>query len=165
MNTIGSRIAKWRKEKRMTQEGLAEKLGISAQSVSKWENDISYPDISLLPQLLQLLGVTADELLTGKTTDVVFVPEKKRKSLDDLTLRIFVSSAAGDIVKVNLPMTLVKITLELGIDIAPKYADRELPSLRNVDMSKIVEMAEHGALGKLLEVKSADGDIVEVVVE
>ena len=62
-------------------------------------------------------------------------------------------------------MTLVKVALELGIDIAPKYADRELNGLRNVDLAKIIEMAERGALGKLIEVESADGDIVEVVVE
>ena len=165
MNTIGSRIAKWRKEKGLTQEELAAKLGVSAQAVSKWENDVSCPDISLLPQLVRVLGVTADELLTGKTNEVVLVPEKERKSIDELTLRIFVNSADGDKVKVNLPMTLVKVALELGIDIAPKYADRELNGLRNVDLAKIIEMAERGALGKLIEVESADGDIVEVVVE
>ena len=165
MNTIGSRIAKLRKGKGLTQEELAAKLGVSAQAVSKWENDISSPDISLLPQLVRILGVTADELLTGKTSDVVLVPENQRRNIDELTLRVYVNSAAGDKVKVNLPMPLVRIALELGIDIAPKYADRELNSLRNVDLAKIVEMAEHGALGKLVEVESADGDIVEVVVE
>ena len=165
MNTIGSRIAKLRKRKGLTQEELAVKLGVSAQAVSKWENDISCPDISLLPQLVRILGVTADELLTGKTGDVVLVPEKERKSLDELTLRIFVNSAEGDKVRVNLPMTLVKIGLELGIDLAPKYADRDLIAMSNLDLSQIVELAERGALGKLVEVESADGDIVEVVVE
>ena len=165
MNTIGSRIAKLRKRKGLTQEELAVKLGVSAQAVSKWENDISCPDISLLPQLVRILGVTADELLTGKTGDVVLVPEKERKSLDELTLRIFVNSAEGDKVRVNLPMTLVKIGLELGIDLAPKYADRDLIAMSNLDLSQFVELAERGALGKLVEVESADGDIVEVVVE
>ena len=165
MNTIGSRIAKLRKGKGLRQEELAVKLGVSAQAVSKWENDISCPDISLLPQLVRILGVTADELLTGKTNDVVLVPEKERKSLDELTLRIFVNSAEGDKVRVNLPMTLVKIGLELGIDLAPKYADRDLIAMSNLDLSQIVELAERGALGKLVEVESADGDIVEVVVE
>lgn len=165
MNTIGSRIAKLRKRKGLTQEELAVKLGVSAQAVSKWENDISCPDISLLPQLVRILGVTADELLTSKTGDVVLVPEKERKSLDELTLRIFVNSAEGDKVRVNLPMTLVKIGLELGIDLAPKYADRDLIAMSNLDLTQIVELAERGALGKLVEVESADGDIVEVVVE
>ena len=65
--TIGSRISKYRKEKGMTQEELASRLGVSSQAVSKWENDLSCPDISLLPALCQALGVTSDEMLTGKT--------------------------------------------------------------------------------------------------
>lgn len=165
MATIGSRIAKSRKQKAMTQEELATKLGVSAQAVSKWENDISCPDISLFPQLVKTLGVTADELLTGKTNTVVVIPEKERRPLDELTLRIFINSADGDKVRVNLPMPLVKIALELGIDMVPKYADREMTALRNVDLAKIIDMAEYGALGKLLEVESAEGDLVEVVVE
>ena len=165
MNTIGTRIAKWRREKGMTQEDLAVKLGVSSQAVSKWENDVSCPDISLLPQLVRVLGVTADELLTGKTDEVKLLPENQRKSLDELTLRIYVNSADGDKVKVNLPMPLVKIGLELGIDIAPKYADRKLDALQNLDLAKIMDMAERGAIGKLVEVECADGDFVEVVVE
>ena len=46
MSTIGARIAKRRKDLGMTQEDLAGKLGVSAQAVSKWENDVSGPDIS-----------------------------------------------------------------------------------------------------------------------
>ena len=47
--TIGNRITKFRKAKGMPQEELANQLGVSSQAVSKWENDISCPDISLLP--------------------------------------------------------------------------------------------------------------------
>lgn len=61
--TMGKRIAQLRKEKGMTQEQLAEKLGVSAQAVSKWENDVSCPDITLFPLLASTLGVTTDELL------------------------------------------------------------------------------------------------------
>ena len=48
---LGFTISKLRKEKGMTQEELAEKVNVSAQAVSKWENDISMPDISVLPVL------------------------------------------------------------------------------------------------------------------
>ena len=58
--TIGNRIYKYRREKGFTQEELAEKLGVSSQAVSKWENDASCPDISLLPQLCSLFGITTD---------------------------------------------------------------------------------------------------------
>ncbi len=64
--TLGKRIAQLRKEKGLTQEQLAEKVGVSAQAVSKWENDISCPDITLLPLLADILGVTVDELLGVK---------------------------------------------------------------------------------------------------
>ena len=47
--TIGNRISKYRKEKGMTQEELANKMGVSSQAVSKWENDASCPDIGLVP--------------------------------------------------------------------------------------------------------------------
>ena len=56
--TLGKRIAMLRKEKGLTQEQLAEKVGVSAQAVSKWENDVSCPDITLLPLLADILGVS-----------------------------------------------------------------------------------------------------------
>lgn len=161
--TIGSRIAKYRKEKGMTQEELASRLGVSSQAVSKWENDLSCPDISLLPQLCQVLEVSTDELLTGKTNEVRMVPAAERKSLDELTLRIYVNSVDGDRVKVNLPMSLVKVGLEMGVDVSAGVGNSN--ALKNLDVEKILALVERGAIGKLVEVESSDGDIVEVVVE
>lgn len=167
--TIGSRIAKYRKEKNLTQEALAEQVGVSSQAVSKWENDISCPDISLLPKLCAVLGITSDELLTGKNDEVKLLPAHQRKSLEELTLRIRVNSAEGDKVRVNLPMTLVKVCLEIGVDIGPGMAGMAgidgMEGLKNLDMAKVMELVEKGLIGKLVEVESAEGDIVEVVVE
>ena len=165
MDSIGSRIAKRRKELGMTQEEMSVKLGVSAQAVSKWENDASCPDISLLPALVKTLNISTDELLTGKTSNVQVVPEAQRKSLDELTLRVYVFSHDGDKVKVNLPMSLVKVCLEIGINIAPNFVDCNIDVLKTLDFGKIMELAERGLIGKLVEVESADGDIVEVVVE
>ena len=161
--TIGSRISKYRKEKGMTQEELASRLGVSSQAVSKWENDLSCPDISLLPALCQALGVTSDELLTGKTNEVRLVPPAERKSLDELTLRVYVNSADGDRVRVNLPMRLVKVCMEMGLDVSGSVGGSD--ALKNLDVEKIEELAEQGAIGKLVEVETGDGDTVEVVVE
>lgn len=61
--TMGKRISDLRKSKGMTQEQLAQQVGVTAQAVSKWENDLSCPDISILPRLAEVLGVTTDELL------------------------------------------------------------------------------------------------------
>ena len=65
-NTIGNRISQSRKEKGITQEEMAERLGVTPQAVSKWENDISYPDILLLPKIAEILDVSVDVLLSGE---------------------------------------------------------------------------------------------------
>ena len=161
--SIGNRISKYRKDKGMTQEDLAAKLGVSSQAVSKWENDASCPDISLLPQLCRILDISTDELLTGERNAVKVVPAEQRKSLDELTLRIRVNSAQGDKIRVNLPMSLVKVCLELGVEVMPQMTGVE--TIKSLDLSKIMELAERGMMGKLVEVESADGDLVEVVVE
>lgn len=61
--TLGKRIARYRKQLGLTQDALAEKLGITAQAVSKWENDQSCPDIATLPKLSEIFGISIDELL------------------------------------------------------------------------------------------------------
>ncbi|MBR5490587.1 MAG: helix-turn-helix transcriptional regulator [Oscillospiraceae bacterium] len=61
--TMGKRIMRHRKALGLTQEQLAEKLGVTAQAVSKWENDQSCPDIYMLPKLAELFETTTDELL------------------------------------------------------------------------------------------------------
>ncbi|MBQ0009574.1 MAG: helix-turn-helix transcriptional regulator [Ruminococcus sp.] len=171
--TIGTRIAMIRKEKGLTQEELAERLGISAQAVSKWENDVSCPDISLFPELAKILGVTCDELLTGEAEkqDVKMVPEGERKSFDSLILRFICDvhdKDDGDDIKVrfNLPMPLVRILLETGMGI-PQVSGVE--ALKNVDMTKllqqVVDLAERGLMGKLMEVEVSDSVRVELFVE
>lgn len=165
METIGKRIAKYRKEKHMTQEELAVKMGVSAQAVSKWETDASCPDITALPQLCKILGITADELLTGKSEEVRLVPPAERKPFDELVFRIRVDSVAGDKVRVNLPMTLIKLAMEIGVDVVPNVGGEHADMVKSIDMEKVVQLVEQGLVGKLVEIESADGDTVEVVVE
>ena len=62
MELIGTKIQTLRKNKSITQAQLAEVLSVSSQSVSKWENHLSVPDISLLPIIAQYFGITMDEL-------------------------------------------------------------------------------------------------------
>ena len=61
--TMGARISARRKDKGLTQEALANILGVSNQAVSKWESDACCPDIALLPQLVDALEMTLDELI------------------------------------------------------------------------------------------------------
>lgn len=163
MESIGNRIGRLRRQAGMTQEALAEKLGVSSQAVSKWENDLSCPDISLLPELARVLGCTTDELLTGKSNEVRVVPVSQRKNPDELVLRIKVDSADGDKVRVNLPIALLRVLSSSGIDIAAQYSGME--ALKSIDMEKILELVENGTVGKIVEVESAEGDTVEIVVE
>ncbi|MBR2046369.1 MAG: helix-turn-helix transcriptional regulator [Agathobacter sp.] len=64
--TLGMMIAELRKEKGMTQLELAEKMGVTDKAVSKWERDLSCPDINSLPNLAEILDVTVDELMQIK---------------------------------------------------------------------------------------------------
>jgi len=79
-----------------------------------------------------------------------------------MMLRINVLSAQGDKVKVNLPMPLLKTGLQIGMNMETmgKY-----DGLKDIDFDAILKMVENGVIGKLVEVESADGDIVEIVVE
>lgn len=61
--TLGKRIVQNRKRLGLTQDALAERLGVTAQAVSKWENDQSCPDITTLPRLAEIFGITTDALL------------------------------------------------------------------------------------------------------
>ena len=61
--SIGTNIKRLRKEKNLTQEALADLLGVSFKAVSKWENCIGYPDITLLPALSSILDVSLDTLM------------------------------------------------------------------------------------------------------
>ena len=60
--SIGKNIAKYRKAKGLTQEGLGAKLGVTNQAVSKWESEISMPDVMLLPQIADALNITLNDL-------------------------------------------------------------------------------------------------------
>ena len=163
--TIGKRIAALRREKNLKQDDLAQMLEVSPQAVSKWENDQTCPDISLLPKLAKILGVSVDELLSGKQElqpVVTLVPEDQRKDIKDMMLRIVEDSADGDKVRVNLPMALVQLAMEMGMEM-PQVSGND--ALKDIDWAQVMELVRHGAMGNLIEVESADGDIVRIFVE
>jgi len=161
-HTLGSKIAELRKNNGMTQDELSEKLGVTPQAVSKWENDISCPDIMLLPKIANLLGTTCDELLSNDPRkETVLLPEERRKNPDDMVLRINVNSSHGDKVRVNLPIPLIKVAIEMGMNLDVSGND----VLKNIDMEQIMALVERGLIGKLVEVESSDGDTVEIVVD
>ena len=157
MTSLGSKIAFYRKKLSLTQEELAEKCSVTPQAMSKWENDISAPDIALIPVLAQLFGISCDELLGVETEQVRAVPQQL-VDLNKVLLKIKVDSAEGDKVNLNLPIMLAEPFLK-NVNVSGKDA------LRGIDFAQLIELVKSGAVGKIMEVNSADGDVVEIWVE
>lgn len=97
--TLGRRIARLRLTKTATQERLAKELNVSPQAVSKWENDINYPDISLLPDLARFLGVSVDELLSGASASAQETVAAQESAAEKSTAEV-VSVAADEPVEI-----------------------------------------------------------------
>lgn len=160
--SFGQRFQRLRKAKGFTQEQIAERVNISYQAVSKWENDISSPDISILGELANILEVTVDELL-GRVdpTKVTLVEEPQRKELKNMLLKIIVDSKDGGKVNIKLPMLIVKTFLDSGMPISINGNK----SLENIDFKQIFDLVEQGVVGELVNIESNDGDVVRIVVE
>lgn len=160
--TFGQRFQILRKKLGLKQEDIANKVNISTQALSKWENDLSAPDISLLPELADILNVTLDELLGRKVPETKIIPEHERKDINKMILKINVISSDGDKVKVNLPLSIIKVCLDSNVDL-PSIGGKN--TLNTIDFNQIFELIEAGVVGKLVEVESNDGDIVNIYVE
>ena len=78
---IGKFIAEKRKEKKLTQENLAEKLGVTSKTISRWENGNYMPDISLLKPLSEELDITLNDLLSGEKVDKEHYQEKLEENI------------------------------------------------------------------------------------
>lgn len=170
--TLGRRIARLRLEYGMTQERLAMKMGVTAQAVSKWENDLSAPDIMLLPELARTLGVTVDELLEGRKSQEIALAEPAPEPAPEPSrtdgskpkkLHIQVDSSDGDVVNINVPLGMASAVLD---------ASSKLPGVVNlnlndadVDMTLVAEAIKHGEKGTLIEVDGGDGDHVVISLE
>ena len=226
--TLGRRIARLRLAKTATQERLAKELNVSPQAVSKWENDINYPDISLLPDLARFLGVSVDELLSGasastqesasaqeSTAEVVsaaddesveiveestehadqgiatqasgfsfgklfgksMVKVEKNDEADGSKkkgvrlgngsakhgLHVYVVSDDGDVVDMCVPLGLAKFVLNSGIQVSGSYLNQETQEqLSNINLDALMDAAKTGESGTLVDITSADGDVVKI---
>ncbi len=83
--TLGEVIAETRKQRGMTQLDLAGKMGVTDKAVSKWERGLSCPDISSLPQLAEVLGVSVDKLMQIKEAEKK--PESRLKEITDIAFK------------------------------------------------------------------------------
>lgn len=226
--TLGRRIARLRLARTATQERLAKELNVSPQAVSKWENDINYPDISLLPDLARFLGVSVDELLSGasasaqessaaqesaaevvsvaadESAEIVEEPaeqgnqgiatqssgfsfgklfgksmikvekndeadgsKKKGVRLGNGSakhgLHVYVVSDDGDVVDMCVPLGLAKFVLNSGIQVSGSYLNQETQEqLSNINLDALMDAAKTGESGTLVDITSADGDVVKI---
>lgn len=87
MKSIGQKIRSLRKNKNLTQEQLAEALSVSSQSVSKWENNVSTPDVALLPIIARYFGITMDELFNYRLDALSYKERFIRFMADNGVLR------------------------------------------------------------------------------
>ena len=162
--TFGQRLSRIRKEKGFTQNEIADKVGVTSQAVSKWENDLASPDIDILLKLSEILDKSVDELLGKETKKTVLNDKPSKKDIDKMIFKIIVTSADGDKVNVNLPLALVKALMDKDsgkINIVSSKND----ALQNVDFREILSLVEQGVIGELVSVDSADGDKVSIVVQ
>ncbi|MBE6586557.1 MAG: helix-turn-helix domain-containing protein [Ruminococcaceae bacterium] len=89
-SNMGDNISRLRRRIGMTQEMLAYRLGVSAQAVSKWERQISCPDVSLLPQMAEIFGVSIDELFIRSVMEEAEMTIEELPWENDDTLRVAV---------------------------------------------------------------------------
>ena len=115
--TMGEMIATLRQEKSMTQLQLAEKMGVTDKAVSKWERNLSCPDIDSLPLLAEIFGISVDELIQVKQHGK---EEKPAEKITDTILKV-IPIAMGVAVTVLAVMKQLDVNsgfIMLGIGMA-----------------------------------------------
>lgn len=159
METLGTRLVELRKKYNFTQADIGEKLNVSVQAVSKWENDLSLPDYDYLIKLADLFNTSIDELL-GRKKEIVRQEENKDKN--KLLFKISIKSADGDEISINLPLSVIKVLVENNSNTNIISGNE---SLKNIDFASLLSLAEQGVIGEIVNISSADGDIIKIVVE
>lgn len=107
--TLGMMISSLRKEKGMTQLQLAEIMGVTDKAVSKWERDLSAPDVNSIPKLAETFGITVDELMQVKTETKENINHDKIDEIIDTALK-------GIGVAMGIAVTVLAILDELPVN-------------------------------------------------
>lgn len=165
--TMGQKIASLRLARGMTQERLARELGVSAQAVSKWENDLNYPDVTLIVPLARLFGVTADELLgdaepapepASAPLAPVYEPAPPQPGKRGKSLHILVDEEGpdGDHVDISIPLGIVKFAAKMGVSATSAMPDKIPASARSImqdlDLDALLDSLSDAEAGTLVDV-------------
>ena len=158
--TLGRRIQALRKEQSLTQDALAEKMGVTPQAVSKWENDQSCPDIMSLPQLAKVLQVSVDTLLTGHSAAPCAASAKKP---EELIVRLAFFAEDATRICVNLPFPVFRLSVLYDLlsftfqtNEGERDAERIVRALAGVDFKQLVHLIESGMTGTLVDINLGD---------
>ena len=109
--SLGTMIASLRKEHGMTQLELATKMNVTDKAVSKWERDLSCPDVNSLPRLAELFGISVDDLMRSKSAEQ---PKSVADSINKTTALIFKAIVVAMGIAVIVLSILEKIDLYSG---------------------------------------------------
>lgn len=111
--TMGMTIASLRREQGMTQAELAAKMGVTDKAVSKWERELSCPDIKSLPKLAEILGISVDKLMQAEAPG----PEEERKNdrrLHGIVMLVFKAVALAMGIAVTVLSSMGAIDMDTG---------------------------------------------------
>ncbi len=152
MKSLGENIAVRRAELGMTQEQLAEKMNVTAQAVSKWERDLSYPDVDTISKLATLFGCSIDALVSDASP---VLQKDNPESIERRIVHIFVKTEDSN-VHVRVPVAcFIEMVKEGGI-------------IGNIDdlpgISTVTEMIKVGVTGEIVNVEQ-NGKTVVISVE
>lgn len=154
---IGNNIAALRKEKGITQEELANILGVSAQAVSKWENNSSCPDVALLTDIADYFGVTVDALLRADEDEITGAqPTGTASSVSTnnfkKSINIKIVQQNGKENNVKIPFKFAKIGLNIGNIFG---LDKEIAD-------KIGALIDGENIGELVDVVTENGEHITI---
>ena len=105
---IGEIISSLRKEKGMTQNELAEKMNVTDKAVSKWERNLSCPDVNSIPKLAEILGTTVEELLNAQ-------PKKENNKINEIIDMALIGVGLAMGICIIVTSTLKQIELNTAI--------------------------------------------------
>ncbi len=156
--TLGERLSAARKNKGLTQDDFAKYLDVTPQAISKWENNLSCPDILFLPKISEILGIGIEELLTGteKKEEKTEIPTTNESKLK---LKIKISPPNKKPTNITVPVALVKRIAKIGNGISGILGNSSLSSSQ---IEEILELTEEGVSGEILNIEADDSTVITV---
>ncbi|MCH5172031.1 MAG: helix-turn-helix transcriptional regulator [Erysipelotrichales bacterium] len=131
--------------------------------MSKWENDLTSPNIDSLIKLADIFNISLDELMGREVSSTLYLEKEERKDINKMIFKISIVDDDGDKVSINLPLAVVKVFLDEDGKLSNvSYRNK---ALNGIDFNKLIELVEQGVFGELLNIETADGETVIIRIE